>query len=210
MKQTPKQLTVVQRDQHQIDAMADRIKTASEKLQRMIDDAAAIGAEVTAENWTAVMRTPEQSATELMTADLQPEMVGRFQRKRSAQIAELELPDLSALSIAAAELNDYLKRMSISLNMLTVQDGKAVREETAFQHYVDMYTIYASDPALWEAMVQLEAAINKVNALTTERNIPGIQPNTNRPLYAWFIIEPDGQVKVNPLKYQAMAGGFSF
>jgi len=199
-------MEIVHRDQLSIETMAANVDAAREMLQRMINEASELGATVTAGNWEKIMRSPEPAITELITAHIQPEQIGGFQRKRSAVVAELDLPDFSKVNAAAAALIHELTRRGVANNMLTVQDGEAIRNEASFQHYVDTRTIYATDPELWLLFKQLEQILNDLNTAATERGKPGIQIVGNKAFQGWFIIEPDGRATINPEKYRLMVG----
>jgi hypothetical protein len=196
--------TIIERNQPAIDSAERQIETAVEMLQQMIEQVSELEINLTAENWVNVLRNPEKATIEMLTADLTIEKVGRFNRKRSATIAELDLPDLTDIIRTASNLSGFLKLNTLPLTILTIAEGQAIRNDAEFQAIVDGFTVYASDPVLWERMLAVQNAINDFNKLADARNLSPIMPNANRPFHGWFNIEPDGQVKISAERYKLM------
>ena len=193
---------IIERNQPEIDSAERQIETAVEMLQQMIEQVSELEVNLTAENWVNVLRNPEKATIEMMTAGVPVEKVGRFNRKRSATIAELDLPDLTDIIRTASNLSGFLKLNNLPLTILTIAEGQAIRNEAEFQAIVDAFTVYATDPELWERMLAVQNAINEFNKLADARNLSPIMPNTNRPFHGWFNIQPDGQVKISAEKYK--------
>jgi hypothetical protein len=206
MKTKTKQTNqLIKRDQSKVDSMAANIEIARQGLQRLINEAGNIGAEVTAENWPTFLRTPEKTATEQITKDLPTEMIGGFAKKKASVIAELELPNMDELVNEAETLTIELKRRGIAQNMLTVQGNEALRNENSFKDFVDTCSIYATDPELWEMFKAFEKAFNDLNQAATKRRHSGIHISNPRPFFGWFTFDESGKATANPDKYKSMA-----
>jgi hypothetical protein len=196
-KTPPKEL--IYRDQEAINSMSNWIETARLSLQAIIDEALKIKAHPTSDNWQQFLNNPHQTAIDQITADIPIETVGGFQKKRSAVLADLDLPDTQSLVKASERLKNDLKRLGVSANLLTVVKGKAKRNEPEFLSFVEGCSIYATDLDLWHNYKALETAINQFNQILGKYGRSPI--NLITPLKQYFTLSNTGELIASPEKY---------
>jgi len=157
---------LIHRYDHQIAETRQKAESALPLLQAIVDTAREAGLEINAENFYSAAMKPEKFSEKHFTALMPDQMIGNFKMKKSGLMQAVELPDISHFVMAAKNFNENTKRSLTPVNLLTVEDGKAIIDEVQYQIMVESCSRYITHPKaklVWTEYVKLFDQINAFN-----------------------------------------------